>query len=942
MLAWRRPSAWRAALAATAAACGAGLSTAHAQTADEDGEIVVTGTRIPRPDLSSASPVASFTAEEIAAHGVLQAEDFLNTLPQVSPDLARTGNNPGDGVARVNLRGLGANRTLTLLNGRRLAPSGVEGAADLNSLPTALIDRIEVVTGGASAVYGSDAIAGAVNFITRTDFEGAELTTQFDTYGAGDGDVFSASAAWGGFGFDRRAHILLYLDYVDRRPVMQGDRAFSSVSFSEDGAGNLFPGGSGTNPNGTIAPTPVGGVLVPARAFNADGSLRPIDIALDFYNFAPDNYLQIPLERWSGGAFARWEFTPDLEASLELMYSAPRSARQLAPTPFTQIIDVPIAADFFPPSTQTHLATYFDPDNDGIARFRFARRLTDVGPRQSVFERDSYRAVAALRGPLGTWDWDASYTYARNETFAAFLNDASISRIRQGMLIDPVTNTCIDPSGGCVPVNLFGPNTLSAEAANFIRLDDIVEETSVEQQTFTAFIGGDVLALPAGPVSTSIGVEWRRVSTVYEPSAALGTGDSAGFIQSPAVAGAFEMAEAFGELLVPLAADAPWAYRLELETGARFTEHTQAGSHWSWKYGLQWRPIESVRLRAMAQRAVRAPNIRELFESPRQGFIFIDQFFDLCSAQNDPIGSGFADVCIAQGMDASQLGIYNPLGGYGFDTIAHGNPNLGPETADTLTLGADWEFGDPWRARLSADYFEIDLRDAILLAAPMESCGAASDPTDPICLLIERDPSGFITFARNFPINHSSAIVEGVDLGLNLEFAAPAWLALTPDADIELQVLATRYLQAASAASARAPLFDCIGYFGCGTYELLGAVTPEWLTTTTLRYVAGPASAMLRWRYIGALDNATPAMAVAVGQTPPIVAVPEIDAVHYVDLAFSYELGARARLSAGVDNVFEQDPPLFGANQVQANTDPARYDVFGRRFFVRLSYRFGR
>jgi outer membrane receptor protein involved in Fe transport len=924
-----------------AAVCGVSLADAHAQTPpEEEPELVVTGTRIPRPDLASASPVVSFDAEEIAAHGAVQAEDFLNTLPQVGPDLSRTGNNPGDGIARVNLRNLGANRTLTLLNGRRLAPSGTLGAADLNSLPTALIERIEVVTGGTSAVYGSDAVAGVVNFITRRDFEGAELTTQFDTYDAGDGDVFNISAVWGASVFNARAHLMLYLDYLERNPVLQGDRAFSARTINDDPeTGELFVGGSQTGPNGLIDNAVVGGVVVPGQVFNADGSLRPFNPTTDFYDFAPINYLQVPLERWSGGALARFELSPQLEAMLELMFSAPRSARQLAPAPFSGIVDVPIAANFFPASTQVHLDTYFDPDNDGIARFRLSRRLNDIGPRQTLFARDNYRAVAALHGALGDWDWDAAYTYARNDTQAEFNNDASVSRIRQGMLIDPITNACLDPSGGCVPVNLFGPGTLSAAAADFIRLGGIVEETRVEQQTFTAFVGGEIIRLAAGPLRASVGGEWRRVSTVYEPSAALATGDSAGFFQSPAVAGAFEVREAFAEVVIPLLSGAPFAHGLEFEGGARFTEHSASGEHWSWKYGLQWRPIESVRVRAMAQRAVRAPNVQELYETPSMGLDFADAFVDFCAASNDPVGNGLAGVCIAQGMDAGQLGIYDPADFYLIDAIFSGNPNLTPEIADTLTLGADWEFGNPWRVRVSADYFEIELRDAILFAVPLLDCGAAADPADTACQLIQRDASGFITLVENHPLNYSRAIVEGVDFGVSADFSAPSWLAVTPDAYIDVEVQATRYLQAAFAVSASAPLFDCVGYFGCGSYDLLGAVTADLVATTTLRYHAGPASLMLRWRYIGPLDNSDAAEAAAFGGATPIMAIPEIDAVNYIDLSFSYDFGERARISAGVDNVFEADPPLLGNARVQANTDPARYDVFGRRFFVRLSYR---
>lgn len=932
---------WRCALALTAAVGVVGGWKAHAQTVEEEPEIVVTGTRIPRPDIAAASPIISFGSEQIAAHGALQMEDFLNTLPQVSPDLSRTGNNPGDGVARVNLRGLGADRTLTLLNGRRMAPSGTEGAADLNSLPAAIVQRIDVVTGGTSAVYGSDAVAGVVNFVTRNDFVGAEISSQFDTYDSGDGDVFNLSAVWGATAFEDRVNVVVYLDYLEREPVRQGDRAFSSITLNDNPVtGTLVVGGSGTGPNGVIPGTVVGGVFLPAQIFSADGSLRPFNSATDQYNFAPDNYLQVPLERWSGGMLARMDIAPDVEASLELMYAGPRSAQQLAPSPFVQFVNVPIAASFFPASTMTYLDANFDPDGDGIARFRFSRRLSDLGPRQRWNERDNYRAALALHGPLGTWDWDVAYAYTRNDTRSELRNDASISRILQGMLIDPVTGLCSDPSGGCVPVNLFGPSTLSSGAATFVRMSDIIENTHVEQHNVTMFTGGEVLRLPAGALRVSVGADWRRTSSAYEPSPALATGDTAGFLQSPAVSGAFEVRELFGEILAPILVNAPFARRLEFEAGGRYTEHSTAGSHWTWKYGVQWLPTETMRVRGMVQRAVRAPNVAELYEAPRAGFDAISGVADFCAAVNDPAGAGVADICVAQGMDPGQVGVYDPpAAGYSYDTIASGNAALSPETADTLTLGFDWESSGPWRVRLSADYFQIKLRDAILLAQPISNCAVADDPNDAACALITRDPSGFITLIRDQPLNYSRAIVEGVDLGMSADFPAPRWLAVTPDAYFSVHALATRYLRAASAAAPTAPLLDCVGYFGCGTYDLLGAVTPEWVATTTLRYEAGPASAMLRWRYVGAVDNSDAIEAAAAGVALPIMAIPEVDAAHYFDVSLSYELGARARLSAGVDNVFEQDPPLLGSNQVQANTDPARYDVFGRRLFVRLAYR---
>jgi len=928
------------ALALTSALYSAGASAAHAQAPNQDVEIIITGTRIPRPDISSASPIVSFGAAEIRAHGAAQLEDFLNTLPQASPDFARTANNPGEGVARVNLRGLGADRTMTLLNGRRLAPSGTSGAADLNTLPAVLIDRIEVVTGGASAVYGSDAVAGVVNFITRTNFEGAELSFQADTYGDGDGESYNANAAWGAFTPNRRAHVMLYADYLERKPVLQGDRDFTRVTINEDPlTGALIAGGSFAGPNGVIPPGAVGGVFVPGRIFTEDGALRAVNPLTDMYNFAPDNYLQTPLTRWSGGALARFELTPDLEATFELMYAAPRSGRQLAPAPFNAPISVPVAADFFTPQSRLILSNTFDPDGDGIAQFRLARRLNEVGARQSIYERDYYRAAAGLRGALGAWDWNFDYTFARNDTHVTLTNDASLSRIRQGVMVDPLTGACRNPSGGCVPVNLFGPNQLSAEAVNFIRIEGITEDTEVEQQTATFYVSGALFALPAGALRASIGGEWRRLSTAYAPSAALFTGDSAGFLPSQAVSGAFEVREAFGEILAPLLANAPFAESLEFEAGARYSEHSSAGAHWTWKYGLQWRPVENLRLRAMAQRAVRAPNVRELYETSSVSFGSVSPLSDFCAAANDPVGRGVADICVAQGMAAGQVGVYNPPAIYFTDVQFGGNRALTPETADTLTFGADWEFGAPWRVRLSADYFKVELDDAILrMNDPLTACATSGVAGDAACRLIARESSGFVVSLEQRPLNYARAVVEGVDLGLAGDFAAPSWLALTPDAYFEWNVLVTRYLQSASSISHSAPLFDCAGYFGCGSYDLHGAVAPEYAASTTLRYRAGPTTASVRWRYVGPADNADAAQAAAAGLPIPIMAISKIDAVHYFDLALSHDFGQRTRISAGIDNLFEAEPPLLAGNQVQANTDPARYDVFGRRFFLRLSH----
>lgn len=904
-------------------------------------KVVVTGSRIPRPDARAASPIASYDAEAVAAHGALSLEDFLNAQPQFTPDFNRTSNNPGDGVSFANLRALGSNRTLVLLNGRRLAPPGVQSAADLNVIPAAIVERIDVITGGESAVYGSDAVAGVVNLITRRNFEGVSFTWQNDIYGTGDGEVNSLSLAWGAHAQDGRAQILVFGDYLERDDVLYADRDFTRNQIGDDKeTGQLFAGGSGITPSGGITtPGVINGVLTGTLVFEPDGSLRARVFPNDLYNFAPDNYLQTPLTRVSAGALGRIEVWPETEAYAELLYAQPHVDSRLAPSPFSERIRVPIAAPFFKDQSRQVLRDNYDPDGDGIASFSFRRRLSEAGPRFFERSRDYYRAATGLRGDVEGWSWSLDYSYARNETATELRNAASLSRLLQGIAVDPLTGLCANPSGGCAPVDLFGEGKLSAEGAEFIRVDQVSEITEVEQQVVTASVAGDVVPLFGEMVGASLGAEWRRIQTAYEPAAALFTGDALGFNAQQPVRGAFEMRELFAEALVPLLTDAPFAQRLEFEAGARFSDHSTAGSNWTWKLGGQWRPTEDLRLRAMQQRAVRAPNVGELFEAALVEEGRLDFKSDFCRAAANPAGSGFADVCVAQGMDASQIGVFNPTFNYSYDAVFAGNAELKPESADTFTAGFDWTFGDPWRVQAGADYFLIEIVDVIGRVDALTACAFAADPREPACGLIKRAPDGFIAQINDIPLNLASAEVEGVDFNLVLHGPAPTWAALTPDAKIELDVRVTHYLRQAASSSEFATAFDCVGYFACGTYDLQGATTPATTAITTARYELEDFALQTRWRWIDGMDNVWSVRNDALGFAP-ILAIPHINHVSYVDVAMQWQMTAYLRLRAGVDNVFEAEPPLLASDQVQANTDPSRYDVFGRRFFFTVDVRF--
>ncbi|MBS0385809.1 MAG: TonB-dependent receptor [Proteobacteria bacterium] len=926
-------------LGAAAAAQSTGQAPSTDQSQD-DVAIVVTGTRIPRPDLSAGSPIVSITQATIEEHGALELEDFLNTLPQVSPDFSRTTNNPGDGTAHVNLRSLGAGRSLVLLNGRRLASPDTGTAIDLNSIPEAILARVDVVTGGASAVYGSDALAGVVNFITRRDFQGVDFGWQSDIYGAGDGRVNDEHIALGTSAMHGRAHLLVYVDNLKRDPVLQGDRTFTRVVIGDDNTnGTLFPFGSAAVPQGMID---VDGDPADALIFDPPGNLRPFQDPADFYNFAPDNYLQTPLSRLSAGAFGNIDIGAHAEAFFELMYANPRVDSRLAPVPLSTFIDVPIDAPFFTAQARQILSADFDPDADGIAHFRIRRRLSEADPRIDSHEREYWRGVAGFDGHLADWDWQFSYSYDRNHTDERVENNASHSRLLQGVMVDPAGN-CLDPSNGCVAVNIFGEGQMSSAAVDFIRIASVSNFTTTRQQVATASITGAPINLPAGALHIALGGEWRRVESNFNPDPAFFTGDVLGYEALKPVHGAFEVREIFGEVLAPVLTHAPFAEELNLEAGARFTQHSTAGDSWTWKYGMQWRPISDLRVRAMMQRAVRAPNLAELDTQTTVGLGVLDPSIDFCAASNDPAGAGLANVCIAQGMNSSAIGVYDPSHPYFYDLVAGGNPNLRPEIADTFTAGLDWQSHGPVVAHASLDYSHIRLRDAIESFDPgfaLEECAVAASAGSAPCQLVTRDPSGAVISIRSIPINFAVAVVESLDVDVGVEAPAPRWASFGQDAELSVDVRASHYLQNASALSPSEPLFDCTGLFACGSYDLQGPVTPATTAVASFSYRVRPFEMLLRWRWIEGVENVETAAAAFYGQPPPVLAIPHIGAINYVDLAFQYDISAYARLRGGVDNVFEQAPPLMASEQVQANTDPSRYDVFGRRFFMALDFRF--
>ena len=390
-----------------------GLSAAPGALAQEGAEleeITVTGSRIKKKDFTSNAPVATIGFEQIELTGTVNTESLLNTLPQTVPGLDRTSNNPGNGTATVDLRGLGSNRTLVLINGTRVVPTSPNGTVDINTIPNALIQNIEVLTGGASAVYGSDAIAGVVNFILKDDFEGVNINAGFEQTFEGDAGIYSVDLTLGSNVADGRGNVTFNMSYTDRDDLFQGDRDFAAVAFFDDGNGGLEPGGSSGVPQTAIFNGGFGAEFPNSSGiiFGQDGSVREFVTSgqvNDFYNYAPVNYIQLPQVRYQGTALGHFDISDKATLYGRFMYTSSKVPQQLAPTPIFQTSTFTLdGSPFIVASAQQSISDGIgdgvDTDGDGIddtATALVRRRLKEVGPRIVNSAYNTYQIQAGVR-----------------------------------------------------------------------------------------------------------------------------------------------------------------------------------------------------------------------------------------------------------------------------------------------------------------------------------------------------------------------------------------------------------------------------------------------------------------------------------------------------------------------------------------------------------------
>lgn len=946
-----------AVFAAALAACALTPRSSEAQDSEVEivdetiEEIVVIGSRLRRRDYSSPSPISTVDREALYASGQGTLEAALSQMPQFIPSFDRTANNPGNGRAYVNLRGLGPGRTLVMLNGRRLAPSGIGTAVDLNNLPQALIQSVEIVTGGASAVYGSDAVSGVVNFTLRDDFDGFGLDASTYMTEEGDSTIYDLNLAYGHNFSNGRGNITVFGGYYDREATYADARDFTSVPLADDiDTGELFETGSPRVPDGVMWVPGIDWGDGPADTiFDADGNPREFIYPDDLYNYAPANFLQLPMRRYHGGLFLNFDLTDRSEFYGEASHSRSEVELISAPVPAAQFLEVNFDNPVLTPATRQLFTDNLFPAEDGTGFGFFVRRFEELGPRISDVTSDYTRFLAGIRGDiLADWEYDAWVTYTRNDEDDVFRNDGSLSRWQQGLLVDPATGQCFDPSGGCVPVNMFGAGNLSPEAVEFLRLPPSTNTTSREQMLVSAYVRGRVFDTWAGSVETVLGAEWRRDdgSFVVDPFVAADDSMTAAAFLDPDrnVIGEEEVAEIYAEVLVPLADGLPFADYLGVELGGRYSSYDNAGTDETYKLGLQWAPLADLRFRGMFQRSVRAPNLREAFEEQVvvvDSLVFDDPTEDPCSASAEPEQSGNVEKCIATGLPAGQVGVFE-AGVFPARFVSGGNPDLESETADTFTLGIVVTPAAVPELRLSVDYFEIDLAGEIGSLDAVGACFDVGNVDNLYCDQISRDPTTFnVSEVLEFNINRGALTTAGFDTQISYSWELPAALTIGNAGSIlSADIIWSHLRELRSQATPFSSVVECAGSFGrpCLT-RVDGMTWPTDRVTTRLRYDSGDLSAYLNWRWIAKTDNGVYEFARLIGYPVEDVnsAVPYAAAKNYFDFGLAYRFGDHVTAGLTIANLTDTDPPMMAQWVWDKNTDTRMYDIFGRSYTLSVS-----
>ncbi len=935
-------------------------------------DVIVTGSRIPQPNLESTSPVTVVTSQDVKLSGTSRTEDLVNSLPQVFASQGSNVSNGSSGTATIDLRGLGSKRNLVLINGKRLQAGDTGNpVADINFIPQQLVKRVDVLTGGASSVYGADAVAGVVNFVMDTTFTGLRIDGQASVFNhhnnmssdltaANDARGFLPPTGWstnggaqdiaGMFGAsfdDGRGHVMAYATYRSQDPVLEATRDYSFCALSARATRDPRSwncGGSGTSAFGTFY-TNVGTFHVDGNQF-AEGVIP--------FNYAPYNYFQRPDERYNFGAFGDYEISPAFKPYVEMMFMDDHSDAQIAPS-----------GDFFnanhvncdnPYLSAQELSIICDPANTFVTQrsgqdvtvgFAYiGRRNVEGGGRDDDIRHTDYRIVAGMRGdPARGISYDAYYQSGHTLRQETYLNDFSVTRLNfaldavdeglynggpaNGNIVCRATLAGVPGSEGCVPYNIFQSGGVTPEALNYLQTPgfqrgNINETIAHADVTFSGDEYGLRFPWAETGVGLNVGAEYRKESLDFQVDQAFSTGDLSGQGgPTPPTKGQFDVRDLFAEIQIPII-EHSFIDTFKIGAGYRYSNYHVGGNSFNtdtYKIEADLAPVRDLRFRGSYNRAVRAPNIVELFFPQALGL----------SGTNDPCTTATPAATLAQcqlsGVTAAQYGTLNPNPANQYQALFGGNPNLTPETADTWTAGVVVQPRFIPGLAVTADYFNIKVKDIIgtlgfdqVLLGCMGYGGVAQDTS--LCSLVHRGPNGSLWLGTDSYVELTNVNQSGVGLETNgWDFNANYSRRLGGLGTANIAFVGTLLNKLENPHIG----INCVGNFAgaCGTPN------PKWRHVLRVGLtMPNGLGTSVRWRHFSGVNALT-----AAGP-----AEERLSSQDYFDLTFTARLAQRLNLRLGANNILDSDPPLGGGNIPagfgNGNTFPQVYDALGRYLFA--------
>lgn len=932
--------------------------TKVAATAAETEELVVTGSRVRRAVDEANTPVVSFGSADFDNAGAVSPGDILRQLPALAPGVSgeTTGVTfNGAGLDLIDLRNLGTNRTLVLINGRRQVGSNPSTTSvDTNTIPAPLIERVDVITGGASAAYGADAVSGVVNFVLKRDFQGLQIDGQAGISGRGDAERYSLSALAGANFADGRGNVTAFVGYTK-----EGDIPWDERPAGVSGL-NYVPNPANTGPRDGVADfvvlpnvrqlggqresmfllNPGGGTR--AFGFNADGSVRNFalgpsgllpgnltdggEATLGFDPQCPQNecILKVPLERIVLSANARFEVNPNLELFVESRYTSTKSSSR-----FGSVFEIPPTTNRISidnPYVSSSLRTLMQQAN--VTSIGIIRSDQELGPRGQDTSRNVFQVNTGARGELGFGDfrYEAVFQYGRTDFSNTRVNDLFQQRWLNA--IDAVVGSngqiqCRSDAAraeGCVPINLLQTGaTFSGAALNYVRIPFATETAELTQIVGSGVVDGSLGDFwGAGAISVAVGLEYRKEKSTYLTSPIDQQGQGFFFTRRLATQGEFDVFEWFGEVLVPIVTDKPFFHRLEIEGAVRGSNYSTSGNTTSWNIRGTWAPVEDFRFRGALARAVRAPNVGELFSPASEGFITVDDPCDVAFISGG--SSSRATNCAALGVPAGFLSNARTIN---IRTATSGNPALSVEKADTLTLGGAFTPSFLPGFTATVDYYRIEIEDAINVFGAQDilnNCVDLDSINNNFCSSTTRAAGGDILQIRRQQINVSQLRRSGIDFAVSypFDFGNSGQLNLGLVASHALKV---ETVVAPGTVTGNA-ILDQNGEFGF----------PKWKGRFSANYQLEKLGVTGTLNY---LSN----MVRDVQPTQPEDNRASLGSGGFflLNMQGSYQFTEKLRFFAGIDNVFDTLPPALPDTRLGGGGSAAGAEVFpitGRFFYA--------